>query len=165
MSFLPPFLQPPPAPVASAVASQAAPGASVSSKVNQIGLMRNAFKLARNKLISRKLEGSVDVSLSLGPLGSGLSCSVTDTSVADEDSADPILRTAFGSLEMILDDLEAKAQEFKDASYADEMTLSGSFTAVLLELSIEVSISATVPALLARKVRSSRVHALLSRYG
>ena len=116
--------------------------------------MRNAFKLARNKLISRKIEGSVDVSLSLGPLGSGLSCSVTEASVPEEESADLVLKTAFGSLDLILDDLEAKAQEFKDASYADEMTLSGSFTAVLLELSIEVSISATVPALLARKVRS-----------
>lgn len=161
MSFLPPFLQPPPAPGASvSTTASASTTASVASKVNQIGLMRNAFKLARNKLISRKLEGSVDVSLSLGPLGSGLSCSVTEASVAEEDSADPILRTAFGSLEMILDDLEAKAQEFKDASYADEMTLSGSFTAVLLELSIEVSISATVPALLARKVCSSRVHGI-----
>jgi len=127
-------------------------GEPSAPKKNQNGLMRSVFKLARNKLISRKLEGSVEVSLSLGPLGSGLSCAVTESSVMEEETVDPILRTLLVNIDTILDDLEGKAQEFKGATYAAEMTLSGSCSVTLVEVSITVNISATVPALLARKV-------------
>lgn len=151
MSFLPPFLRP--------AENSKSPAEHISEKINETGLLRNTFKFARNRFISKKLEGNVEVSWALGPFSSGLSCDITSASVIEEGSVDDkdIHNKVLGVVDVILGDLEVRAQEFKNTSYADEMSLSGGHTIELPIASISLNVSATVPSLLARKVLSFNV--------